>query len=359
VPEHDRILALTGTPGAAGRPVDAPRRAPIIGAGPQLVLVRSAMDARLEGWRLPRRSCRSDVDRASTPRRPDQGPEPGCSSVPRLVRGPGAAVGTARPGPARSEVRGRRRRPSRTPEGPVVHRGDGSGRPVRRPRVDLASLEGPRAARSSRRWVEARCVLRRSRSAAGGAPSEVEQGSACSWGRARRPSRRSRSPGEGGVTGHGVLERCAGRRPAAGCRGRAVFRWVLVAPGREVGGENRAPAWASGRPVPGPVPSLSGRTVPACGRTAGAAVASRWAEASVLTAPGRGGRLIHSRPAAEPADGARSGRDVLPARRGKTPGRERAPRRGKTPRAGLWGCWAARAAGRGRRPVAARSGAAG
>ena len=53
-----------------------------------------------------------------------------------------------------------------------------------------------------------------------------------------------------------------------------------------------------------------------------AAVASRWAEASVLTAPERGGRLAHSRPPAEPADGARAGRDVLPARRGKTPGRE-------------------------------------
>ena len=175
-------------------------------------------------------------------------------------------------------------------------------------------------------------------------------------GDAREPSRRSRSPGEGGGPVTACSRRCGGRRPAAGCRGRAVVSRALVAPGRVVGGENPVPGRATGPPAPWPVPSLSGRTVPACGRTAGAAVASRWAEASVLTARGRGGRLIHSRPPAEPADGARSGRGVLPARRGKAPGRERAPRRGKTPRAGLWGCWAARAARRDRRRPGGRSG---
>jgi hypothetical protein len=103
----------------------------------------------------------------------------------------------------RSEDPGRRRWRSCRPryrEGPgALSSADPAGRTESAASI-CASLEGPRAASErSRRGDEARFVLRRSRSAAGGAPSEgVPGGGAAGHGGARRPRRRSRSPGEEG-----------------------------------------------------------------------------------------------------------------------------------------------------------------
>jgi hypothetical protein len=114
---------------------------------------------------------------------------------------------------------------SRVPGGPVSHPADGSGGRSGVAAHVCASLEGPRAALGSRRGVEARTVVRRSRAAAGVAPSEVSQGGRC------RPAESEwlgdRVVGRGhpgkGATVLGVLGACGGRRPAAGCCGRALL----------------------------------------------------------------------------------------------------------------------------------------
>jgi hypothetical protein len=197
------------------------------------------------------------------------------------------------------------------------------------------------------------------RSAAGSAPSEASQVAAefgrAGCGRARGPSRRFRSPGEEGNRSRRARGECGGRRPAAGCRGRATASvrrgsaylgggeqaltgtssrrspgtWH-VAPARE----NRGPDSTAGRRVPGPV-----RSVHRTPRTAGA---SRWLGSvqGVHSVLRRGRPLLHGGPAASTA--VRPGPD-----RG-----EAAPQRGKTPRAGSWGCWASPAAPRGGRPAA-------
>ena len=83
----------------------------------------------------------------------------------------------------------------------------------------FAPLEGPRAASGSRREVGARSVVRKSRPAAGGAPSVVSQ-VAAEFGRAATESFGDRGtvPIAQGkrATVHGVLGWSGGRRPAAG-----------------------------------------------------------------------------------------------------------------------------------------------
>ena len=158
------------------------------------------------------------------PGRPDRGPGAGArASAPPA--GTGACSAPARPGPLRSEIRGRRGRPSRTPGGPGL-RLDGSGRPGRRRRVDLGLPGG-----------SARC------------PGAVGGGSRrdayCDEvGRRQEEHRRGWSQGVrvqvgvelvSRIDGHGhpgkegrpvtaCSGRCEGRRPAAGCRGRAVVQ---------------------------------------------------------------------------------------------------------------------------------------
>jgi hypothetical protein len=75
----------------------------------------------------------------------------------------------------RSETRGTRSVPHRVPVGPVL-RLRRSGKPCRRCRTRLRLPGGSaRCTRARRRWVEARIVVRHSRSAAGSAPSEGSQ----------------------------------------------------------------------------------------------------------------------------------------------------------------------------------------
>jgi hypothetical protein len=270
--------------------------------------------------------------------------------------GPGAATRSARASVPSRPVRGPAARSPR-PAGQVV-----SGQGSRSGRRESSVPDTGRTCRSPRRRIRttgrrrrvdlclpggsARCVEQSavgrgemrtagSRSAAGGTPSEGSRVAEAGH-RVRRCSETEATVAVTRGRGRPVSAysgRCGGRRPAAGCRGRAAVSRARGELGTGAAGGIPWPGWRTGHPALWPVPSPSGRTVPAWRMTAGAVVASRLAEASVLKAPGRGGRLGHFRPPAEPADGARGGRDVLPARRGKTPGRERAPQRGKASRA--------------------------
>ena len=198
--------------------------------------------------------------------------------------------------------------------------------------------------------VEARTVVRRSRSAAGSAPSERARwrpGIGLRLRTAQRPSRRSRSPGEGGDRSRRARGWSGGRRPAAGCRGRATAF-----------GQARGLRRLSGTSPGSPGTGSAGRARPAAGHRG----------------PGPG-RLPHADAGTcggQPVARERSGRP-----RGLTPGTATAPRgtggihrgpvdagprgvcaaAGKTPRArswgeGSWGCWASPAAPRGGRPAA-------
>jgi len=105
------------------------------------------------------------------------------------------------PGPCRSETRGTRSVPHRVPVGPVFACDGPESRAVGAARV-CASLEGPRAARGrggggSRRESSCVTVGRRPECAVGGKPGGGRDRPA-GCGRARGPSRRSRSPGEEG-----------------------------------------------------------------------------------------------------------------------------------------------------------------
>ena len=126
----------------------------------------------------------------------------------------------------RSETRGRAFVPSRVP-GRTCSTRDGSETPARRRRTRLRLPGGSaRCTRASRRWDEARTVVRRSRSAAGRAPSEVSQvaaeGRPAGCGRARGTECVGHGHPGKRATGRGVLGWSGGRRPAAGCRGRAT-----------------------------------------------------------------------------------------------------------------------------------------
>ena len=117
-------------------------------------------------------------------------------------------------------------RPQRVPVGPVLHlrRIRRAGRQCRtRLRLPGGSA---RCTRASRRWVEARTVVRQSRSAAGSAPSEGSQ-VAAEIGLQAMDSARDRVVGHGHPGEEDDRSRRArgwsgGRRPAAGCRGRAT-----------------------------------------------------------------------------------------------------------------------------------------
>ena len=132
---------------------------------------------------------------------------------PRPVGGPAACVGATRPGRVRSEIRGT------TGVVPTGHRGDlvspprriraGPTAPHRSlPPWRVRALRGAVGGGSRRDPYSGEVG-----SAAGGAPSEESQGARAGCGSAREPRRRSRSPGEGEVTGLGVLE--AVRRTAS------------------------------------------------------------------------------------------------------------------------------------------------
>jgi hypothetical protein len=263
-----------------------------------------------------------------------------------------------RPGPYRSETRGRE--PSLTGyREDLCVACDGPGHRAGTAAHVCASREGPRAARGragggSRR--ESSCV----RSVGG---RECAVGGEPGGGRVRPCRLRTCSGTESSVPiareegnrSRRARGECGGRRPAAGCRGRATASvrrgsaylgggeqaltgtssrrspgtWH-VAPVRE----NRGPDSTAGRRVPGPVRSVH--------RTPGTAGASRWLGSvqGVHSVLRRGRPLLHGGPAASTA--VRPGPD-----RG-----EAAPQRGKTPRAGSWGCWASPAAPRGGRPAA-------
>jgi hypothetical protein len=226
------------------------------------------MDAPLAVGRLPRRSCRSDTVGASTL------PRGRTRTATRTARASARPVGepatctTARPDRLGQRSGDDGRRPSRTP--------GRAGAPRRRIRPDRAdgaasisaSLEGPRAAWSSRRWVEARCVQRRSRSAAGGTPSEASQDCACrvrwcsgaefavavTWGRRGDRSRRARGGAEDGVQRLGaVVALCS-----AGRSWRAARGWPGRTPGPAGGrvpprpGQSRRRREGPCRPAGGP-----------------------------------------------------------------------------------------------------------
>ena len=189
----------------------------------------------------------------------------------------------------------------------------------------------------SRRWVEARTVVRRSRSAAGSAPSEGSQWrprSACRCGRARGPSRRSRSPGEGGDRSRRArggaedgVQRLAAvvaqlHRSGAGC----AYLGAAAGPyGNELQEE---PGDLARRAGTGRSAGRTGQRVTACpdqagrhDRTPGPAAASRWPGSvqAVRAVLRRGRPLLHGGPAASTA--------VRPT----TPDRgEAAPQRGKS-----------------------------
>ena len=218
-------------------------------------------------WRLPRRSGRSDVVCAST--RPCRRRTRDRSRAARAS----ASGHPARPHPVRDPgTTGSR--PDRTPE-------ETCGPPRRRIRPDRAdgaasisaSLEGPRAAWCRRRWVEARCVLRRSRSAAGGTPSEGSQvvrvqgaevlGSgaavAITRGRTGDRSRRARGGAADGVQRLGAVVALGSARRS----------------GRSAGwGPGRTPGPAGGRVPPRPGRSRRRREGPC--RPAGGPRGPRW-----------------------------------------------------------------------------------
>jgi hypothetical protein len=202
------------------------------------VLVRSGMDARLaDGVSLV-----VPADPTSSAHRRSRAAGPGTGTGRSSVRRAGRGTGSLQSGvrPARSSPV---RDPGTTGVVPPGHRKDlwsasatDPAGPGRRRRVDLCLPGGSaRCSRSSRRWVEARCVQRRSRSAAGGTPSEASQDCACrvrwcsgaefavavTWGRRGDRSRRARGGAEDGVQRLGaVVALCsAGRsRRAAGWR---------------------------------------------------------------------------------------------------------------------------------------------
>ena len=166
------------------------------------------------GERVPRRSGRSDPVGASTSRcGRTRDRDPGCPDVRRAGSGGPAACRRSR-GQVVSGQRSEGRRASslRTPSG-AWGSPDGSG-PDRRRRVDLGLPGG--SARCVEQSAVGRGEMRTAEKSVGGRRCTVggEPGSArASCGGAREPSRRSRSPGEGEVTGHGVLE--AVRRTAS------------------------------------------------------------------------------------------------------------------------------------------------
>lgn len=133
--------------------------------------------------------------------------------------GPGTGpCGRRQPGQRASGQRSGGRRMSSLPD---TGRTCGSQRRIRPDRTyDAASIsasrEGPRAAWSSRRQVEARCVLRRSRPAAGGTPLEGSQGTRVQ-GAEVLGSRVAVAITRRWVTGHGVL---------GAVRGTASSGWV-------------------------------------------------------------------------------------------------------------------------------------
>ncbi len=155
-------------------------------------------------------------------------------------------------------------------------------------------------------------------------------------------------PGKG-ATGLGGLGVRGGRRPAAGCRGRACCCSAAVPIVRGTS-SIRSPATGSAAPVreslaPGRAPGHR-ESGPARSPTAtsGTRQASRWPSSVQAVHP----VLRRGRPLL------RGGSAAVPASRPTTPDRgEEAPRRGKAPRAGSWGCWAVRAAPRVGRPSAA------
>ena len=241
------------------------------------MLVRSAVDARL-AVRLPRRSGRCDVVRASTlPQQPDQGPDPAARASATSGRETGGlhvVVRPARSSPVRDpgDDGGR---PSRTPEGPVVHLGDGSG-PGRRRRVDLCLPGG--SARCEEQSAVGRGEMRTAEKSVGGRRNTVggKPGSArAGCGSAREPSRGRGHPGKEsdrsrrarGGAGDGVQRLAAvvalwsagrSRRPAGGWPGRSpgpVGGRVPPRPGqsrrrregpcRPTGGP-RGPLWPAG-----------------------------------------------------------------------------------------------------------------
>ena len=213
------------------------------------MLVRSAMDARLAGgvFLVVPADPTSSAHRRSRAAGPGTGTRAARASA-APVGGPGACrAASAGPGPLRSEIRGRRASSLPDTGGDLwsASATDPAG-PGRRRRVDLCLPGGSaRCSRSSRRWVEARCVQRRSRSAAGGTPSEGSQVVRVQGGEELgEPSRRSRFPGEGGgpVTAGSMRWGTAssGWLPWSRCvqpggRGARLGRW----PGRSPGSARR------------------------------------------------------------------------------------------------------------------------
>jgi hypothetical protein len=173
------------------------------------------------GWRLPRRSCRSDPVRASTlPCGRTRDRDRALERPPRRSedRWP-ARRRPARPGPVRSEIRGRRASSLRTPEGPGVRLGDGSGRTgptaPRRSlppwRVRALRVEQSAVGRGEMRTAEKSVGGRRN--TVGGEPGGARAG----WRGARGPESAVAITRGRGVTGHGALE---------AVRGTASSGWV-------------------------------------------------------------------------------------------------------------------------------------
>ena len=274
------------------------------------------------GWRTrscvrrhcqPARCPRSQATSSSVAARPEGG-----RTVSRSAERHAAGFRRRRPGPDRSETRGTGASLP-VPGGPVLRLATDPGCRAGRAAHVCASLEGPRAAtRASRRWVEARTVVRRSRSAAGRAPSG-EPGrprSACEAADVLGgPSRRSRSPGEEGDRSR----RARGRAEDGVQRLAAVV--ARTAFGRARGS----------RP--------SRRHRPACGRALRGTSSREEPGGTAIVAPARGIRgpdsdsgspRARTSPVATPAVGTCGGQPVARERSGRPlglmPGTATAPR---------------------------------
>lgn len=235
-----------------------------------------------------------------------------------------------RPGPDRSETRGR--------DVPLGYREtwghlpDGSGCRARAsphtsspPWRVRALLEG------SRRWVEARTVVRRSRSAAGRAPSEMSQ---------RRPKSACRVGGSG--TESSVAVTRGSGRPVTACSGSAedgVQRLAAVVAQCCCGAAVEVLRGTSSRRSPGTGSAAPAGENPGPGRTPGHPASGPVRPPPTTSGRGKAGRWPGSVQAVRPV--LRRGRPLLRggpaaflASRPTTPDRgEGAPRRGKAPRA--------------------------
>jgi hypothetical protein len=167
---------------------------------------------------VPRAGRRRPASRARSGRTADRSPR---AFRPAAVRAPMARAGPVRDPGTRASLPGYRKDLLST-SGRFRSAGPASPH-TSAPPWRVRALQG------SRRWVEARTVVRRSRSAAGGAPSEMSQGgrcrpAGCGWlgdrvvGRGH-PGKRATARGVLGAFAEDVVQRLAavGALTAGGC----------------------------------------------------------------------------------------------------------------------------------------------